>query len=120
MRSPAASTSARRCSGSATSPAIATTSSRPDDGALERSRSASVDDEPPPALDERADERETEAARGAGDDADRHPLRAVPPARRAGDDAVVVEPQERDHVLDVFIGLDPAGAEARRPGKTGW
>jgi hypothetical protein len=37
---------------------------------LECRRSAGVDHEPPLALHEGADERETEAARGAGDDAD--------------------------------------------------
>jgi hypothetical protein len=32
-------------------------------------------------------------------------------------DAVVVQPQERDHVADVVVRLDPAGTEARRAGE---
>ena len=48
-------------------------------GSLERRRSASVDDEPPAAPDERAGEREAEAARRTGDDADGHPDQAAAP-----------------------------------------
>ena len=35
----------------------------------------------------------------------------------ARDDAVVVEPQQRDHVEDVCVGLDPARSVARLAGK---
>ena len=88
------------------------------DGPLERVGVAGVDDEPPAALDERARQREAEPARGAGDDADGHASglhrRAV-----AGDDAVVVEPQQRDHVVDVVLALDPRAPKPGLPGKTG-
>ena len=36
------------------------------------------------------------------------------------DGAVVVEPDHRDHVADVVVGLDRPRAEARLAGKTGW
>ena len=113
--SPAASTRRRRCSGSATSPAIGDDAVEARDRALERVSVTRVDDEPPAALDESAGEREPEAARGAGDDA---------PARSglhrdavARDDPVVVEAQQLDHVADVVLVLDPARPEARLAGE---
>ena len=76
-----------------------------------------VDDDLPASLRQRAGEREPEPARGAGDDGlhcsglDRHAV--------ARDDPVVVQPQQRDHVADVLVGLDPARPEAGLAGKHG-
>ena len=117
MRSPADLMSARRCSGSATSPGIAD-AFEAGYGSFERRRSSSVDDEPPPAPYEGADESEAEAARRTGDDADGHPDQAAAPTGApARATTLVVEAHERDHLRDVLVGLDPAGAEARRSGE---
>ena len=57
---------------------IGDVSGNPDDaaeapgGVRERFRAPGVDDEPPPALGQRARERETQAAGGSGDDSDGH------------------------------------------------
>ena len=84
------------------------------DGALERIAVARVDRQPPAALGQRTREREPEPARGAGDDcrASRFHRHAV-----AGDDPVVVQPQQLDHVADVRVALDPARAEAGPAGE---
>ena len=65
----------RRCHGSATSPASATTSVRRAQrggGPLERDAVAGVDDEAPAAVGERVGEGEAEASRGPGDDGGGH------------------------------------------------
>ena len=58
--------------GSATSPAIAVTRSRPRGGLGERVGAARVHHQVPAAPSERASEREPEPARGSGDDSNRH------------------------------------------------
>ena len=88
---------------------------------LERSRSARIDDEPPLALDECADERETETARCAGDDADGHTLcGCLGREAVACDHALVVEAQQRDHVSTSASVSILRAPKPGLPGKTGW
>ena len=88
------------------------------DRTLERVPVARVHNEPPALLGESPRQREPETARRSGDDP-LHEASSLGGHAVALDDPVVVEPEQRDHVADVFLVLDPARSVPRLAGKDG-